>query len=276
MWHLTPLFFFFFCFFLFSAEHLTGLHGAFVQTHPESIHLFFSLLWIIVSSSFKNHWSCDFSRSPLPSHSIYTSIISSIYYLYLESACPEVEELSGTSDLPLLVMADGGVWCCRSCFDLRDKQNLGNAGGRCRGKQRKRERWKEFKEQEQSKQSRRWRWVGGVEGGALRNPLLPGGIYIFQTALSAQLGIGCVECRWLMTTGLTAPASFNEHRYFLTKTTLQGILEVVRVSMLVASSQLTSAPTVIYGRDIFYGYWPCRVAETGMLQNTKFKCMASF
>lgn len=59
------------------------------------------------------------------------------------------------------------------------------------------------------------------------------------------------------------------------KTTLLGILEVVRVSMLVASSQLTSAPTVIYDRDIFHGYWRCRVAETGMLQNTKFKCMAS-
>lgn len=242
---------------------------------------------LIVSSAFKNPCACDFSRPPQPSHLIYTSLISSIYYLYLENACPQVEWLSGTSDLLLPVMADGGVGCCRSCFDLRDKQSFGNAGGRCiyhgRGEQRKRERGGKNVKSRNSQSSRgdganRRRWVGVVErggGGALRNPLLPGGIYISQTALSAQLGIGCVKCRWLMTTGLTAPASFNEHRYFLMKTTLQGILEVVRVSMLVASGQLTSAPTVIYGRDIFHGYRRCRVAETGMPQNTKFKCTAS-
>lgn len=64
------------------------------------------------------------------------------------------------------------------------------------------------------------------------------------------------------------PASFNECLYFLMKTTLRWILEVVTLAMQVPSSQLTSpALAVIYGRDIFYEYWHCRIAEMGMQQN---------
>lgn len=67
--------------------------------------------------------------------------------------------------------------------------------------------------------------------------------------------------------------SFNEHLYFTMKTTLQWILEMVRISIQVAPSPLTSTPTVIYGRDMLHRYWHCRVAEIGMLQNTKIKSM---
>lgn len=107
----------------------------------------------------------------------------------------------------------------------------------------------------------------GEGGGALRNPLLPGGIYISQTALSAQLGVGCYMLSWLMTTGLTASTSFNERLYFPMKTTLQWILEMVRISIQVASSDFN--PTAIYGRNMY----TClhRVAE----MNTKIKSMAS-
>lgn len=115
----------------------------------------------------------------------------------------------------------------------------------------------------------------GEGGGAPRNPLLPAGIYISKTALSAQLGIGCSMRSWLMTGRLTALTSFNEHLYFLMKTTLQWVREVVRFSKQVAASPLTSTPTLIYGRNLFRRYWRGRVAEMGMLQNTKIKSMAS-
>lgn len=61
-----------------------------------------------------------------------------------------------------------------------------------------------------------------------------------------------------------APASFYECLYFLKKTTLQWILEVVTHQMQVSSSQLIYPPAVIYGRDIFYEDWHCRFAEMGV------------
>lgn len=130
-------------------------------------------------------------------------------------------------------------------------------------RRRQTEEWKEWKEAGESKQAKR--------GNTVRHALLPGGIDSPSPKLLGQCTF--VKCRCLMRMGLTAPASFNERLYFLMKTTLQWILEVGTLPVQVPSSQLTSCPpaAVIYGTDISYEYWRCRVAEMGIQQNASYQ-----